>query len=109
MASNWRIKVEKRFEIFSLLIIKRRFKTLFLTLLFIIGLASNLPKITFDTSTEGFLYEDNPQILMYNDFRNQFGRDEKIIIAIKTQDVFEKDFLEKLFKLHEEIEDGTTA
>jgi len=43
---------------------------------------------------------------MYNDFRNQFGRDEKIIVAIKTKDVFNKNFLEKLFKLHNEIEES---
>lgn len=106
MASNWRLKVEKRFEEFTHLIIKHRFKALFLTLAIIIALASNLPKITFDTSTEGFLYKDDPQILAYNDFRNQFGRDEKIIIAIKTKDIFEKSFLKKLFKLHSEIENN---
>jgi len=106
MESNWRMKVEKKFENFTYFIVKHRLKALFLTLLIIIGLASNLPKITFDTSTEGFLYKDDPQILMYNDFRNQFGRDEKIIVAIKTKDVFDKVFLEKLFQLHQEIEEN---
>ena len=106
MISNWRIRVEKKFEEFTYLIIKHRLKALFLTLLMVVGLASNLPKITFDTSTEGFLYKDDPQILMYNDFRNQFGRDEKIIVAIKTEDIFDRDFLEKLFALHSEIEEN---
>jgi len=104
MKNNWRIRVEHGFELFTYTIIKHRFITLFLMLIFVLGLASNLPKITFDTSTEGFLYKDDPQILTYNDFRNQFGRDEKIIVAIKTKDVFDKEFLQKLFKLHEEIE-----
>lgn len=102
--TNWRLHVEKKFEEFSYFIIRHRFLTLLLVFSLIFGLASNLPKITFDTSTEGFLYKNNPQILMYNDFRNQFGRDEKIIVAIKTKDVFDKGFLEKLFRLHEEIE-----
>jgi hypothetical protein len=106
MKADWRLRVEKQFENFTYLIIKHRFKTLFLTLLMIFALASNLPKITFDTSTEGFLYKDDPQIIMYNDFRNQFGRDEKIIVAIKTKDVFDKAFLEKLFALHSEIEEN---
>ena len=106
MTSNWRLKVEKKFEDFSYLTIKHPAIALFLTLLMVITLASNLPKITFDTSTEGFLYKDDPQILMYNDFRNQFGRDEKIIVAIKTKDIFDKAFLEKLFKLHSEIEEN---
>ena len=106
MKSDWRLSVEKKFEEFTYLIINYRFTALFLTLVLVAGLASNLPRITFDTSTEGFLYKDDPQILMYNDFRNQFGRDEKIIVAIKTKDVFDKTFLEKLFKLHEEIQDN---
>jgi predicted RND superfamily exporter protein len=103
---NWRIVVEKRFEDFSNLVIKHRFKTLFLMLLIVVYIASNLPKITFDTSTEGFLYKDDPQIVMYDEFRNQFGRDEKIVIAIKTKDVFDKPFLEKLFLLHSDIENN---
>ncbi|MDQ7043985.1 MAG: efflux RND transporter permease subunit, partial [Sulfurimonas sp.] len=104
MASNWRSRVEKKFEEFTYLVIAHRFIALILTLALVIGLASNLPKITFDTSTEGFLYKDDPQILMYNDFRNQFGRDEKIIVAIKTKDIFDKEFLANLFILHNEIE-----
>ena len=104
MQRNWRDKVEKEFELFTHIVINHRLKALFLTLLVVVALASNLPKITFDTSTEGFLYKDDPQILMYNDFRNQFGRDEKIIVAIKTDNVFDKEFLEKLFALHVEIE-----
>ena len=104
MKSNWRLVVEKKFENFTYIIINHRLKALFLTLFMIFAIASNIPKITFDTSTEGFLYKDDPQILLYNDFRSQFGRDEKIIVAIKTKDIFNKDFLEKLFKLHEEIE-----
>jgi len=106
MKNDWRLQVEKKFEEFTYLIIHYKFIALFLTLTFIVTLALNLPKITFDTSTEGFLYKDDPQILMYNDFRNQFGRDEKIIVAIKTKDVFDKAFLKKLFALHNEIEEN---
>lgn len=103
--NNWRLKVEKQFEHFSDLITKHRFKTLFLVSVMVISLAIHLPKITIDTSTEGFLYPDDPQILMYNDFRNQFGRDEKIIVAVKTDDVFSPRFLEKLFSLHDELKE----
>jgi len=106
MIQNWRLTVEKKFEHFTYFIIRHRFKALFLTLLMVFGLASNLPKITFDTSTEGFLYEDDPQIVNYNAFRDQFGRDEKIIVAVKTKDIFDRVFLEKLFKLHAEIEEN---
>ena len=101
---DWRIRSEEKFHHFSDVIYENKFKTLFAVLAMVAFLASNLPNITFDTSTEGFLYKDDPQILAYNDFRNQFGRDEKIIIALKTKDVFERSFLEKLFALHNDIE-----
>ena len=101
---DWRVSIEEKFLHFSDVVYDNKFKVLFAVLAMVIALAVNLPKITFDTSTEGFLYKDDPQILAYNDFRNQFGRDEKIIIAIKTKDVFEPAFLKTLFALHDDIE-----
>ena len=104
--NDWRTRTEGKFEHFSDVVFDNKFKVLSAILLMVIALAINLPKITFDTSTEGFLYEDDPQILAYNDFRNQFGRDEKIIIAIKTRDVFDPSFLKTLFELHNDIEEN---
>jgi predicted RND superfamily exporter protein len=101
---DWRIRTEEKFHHFSDFIYDNKFKVLLAILAMVVALAINLPKITFDTSTEGFLYKDDPQILAYNNFRNQFGRDEKIIIAIKTKDVFEPSFLKTLFTLHNDIE-----
>jgi predicted RND superfamily exporter protein len=57
-----------------------------------------------DTSTEGFMHEDDPVLLTYNNFREQFGRDERIVLAIKSENVFSIDFLTKLKALHREIE-----
>lgn len=62
--------------------------------------------ITVDTSTEGFLHEDNPVLLDYYDFRDQFGRDEKIAIAVKSNDIFSFSFLEKLKDLHNDLEEN---
>ena len=104
---GWQIRVEEKFLHFSDVIYDNKIKVLIAILVMVASLASNLPNITFDTSTEGFLYKDDPQILAYNDFRNQFGRDEKIIIAIKTKDVFEPSFLRTLFALHEDIEQSS--
>ena len=65
---------------------------------------SQVPKITMDTSTEGFMHEDDPMLLQYNAFKDQFGRDERIIIAIKSDKIFSLPFLTKLKKLHKELE-----
>ncbi len=69
-----------------------------------LGLLSQLPKITIDTSNEGFLHKNDPILLDYNEFRNQFGRDETVVVAIQTSNVFNLAFLEKLRQIHEALE-----
>lgn len=64
---------------------------------------SQLPKIKMDTSTEGFMHPDDPVLINYNAFRAQFGRDERIAVAIKSDQLFSLEFLKKLRQLHEEI------
>ena len=68
------------------------------------ALITQLPKIEFDTSTEGFLHADDPVRVTYDAFREQFGRDDRILIAIEPPEVFDLAFLAKLRDLHEEIE-----
>ena len=70
-----------------------------------LGPASQLPKITFDLSTEGFLHTDDPALVTYNDFRRQYGRDDMIIIAIEPGRIFDQVFLEKLKAFHEDLEE----
>jgi predicted RND superfamily exporter protein len=65
---------------------------------------SQLPKITMDTSTEGFMHPDDPVLLEYNSFREQFGRDERVMIALKSEHIFTIEGLSMLRKLHEELE-----
>ena len=76
---------------------------IFMSLLIVAAIGSNLPKTTIDTSTEGFLYEDSQSRLDYDAFRDQFGRDEKIVIAIRTDDVFKLETLNKLKSMHQEL------
>ena len=83
-----------------------KFKTLFAVLVIIVGLLSQLPKITIDTSNEGFLHENDPTLIQYNQFREQFGRDEVAILAIKTPEVFTDSFLNKLNNFHNELEEN---
>jgi predicted RND superfamily exporter protein len=62
---DWRIRSEEKFHHFSDVIYKNKYKVLLVILAAVIALASNLPKITIDTSTEGFLYQDDPQIRLF--------------------------------------------
>ncbi|MEA2018248.1 MAG: RND transporter, partial [Campylobacterota bacterium] len=62
--------------------------------------------LVVDTSTEGFLHKEDKLRIAYDDFRNQFGRDEKVLIAIASDDIFDIKFLTKLNKLHNELENN---
>ncbi|MDH3885933.1 MAG: efflux RND transporter permease subunit, partial [Desulfobacterales bacterium] len=87
-------------------IYRNRIKTIVIMLVLTAAMVSQIPKITIDTSTEGFLHTDDPALVAYNNFRDQFGRDEVIIIAIKSADIFSPKFLETIQKLHEELEEN---
>ncbi|MEA3552914.1 MAG: MMPL family transporter [Campylobacterota bacterium] len=62
--------------------------------------------LTVDTTTEGFLHKTDPLRIQYDKFRDQFGRDEKVLIAIQSENIFTMKFLEKLNKLHKELENN---
>jgi len=101
-----RNNIEKWFASLARAIYHNRFKTLIIMAVLIGAIVLQLPKLTVDISTEGFLHKTDPILLDYNTFRDQFGRDELIILAIRSPEIFEGVFLEKLKRLHEELEDG---
>ena len=103
--TTWRHRIEQGFENFGHFIFRRRWLVIAAMLLFAAGFLSQLPKTTMDTSTEGFLQKDDPILLTYNAFREQFGRDELMLIAItRPEGVFEPAFLAKLRDFHRELE-----
>ena len=81
------------------------FKVIIVLLLLLAFPLFHVPQIKFDTSTEGFMHEDDPVLLTYNKFRAQFGRDERVAISIKSDDIFTLKFLQTLKSMHEEIEE----
>ena len=103
---NLRNRMERGFENFARSIYRHRIKTVIIMLFLMGAVISQIPKITIDTSTEGFLHDNDPTLLEYNAFRDQFGRDEVVIIAIESPNIFSQDFLKKLKMLHEELEEN---
>ena len=95
-----RDRIEKKFAEAAGIFYRHRFKTLIILAVFASLLISQLPKITIDTSTEGFLHESDPALTAYNGFRDQFGRDEMVIVAVRGTDIFAPEFLNKLKRLH---------
>jgi predicted RND superfamily exporter protein len=104
--NNIRNRIELQFAAFARTIYRHRLKTILLMMIAIGALLSRLPTIVIDTSTESFLHKQDPALLTYNDFRDQFGRDEVVIVALKPKQVFDVNFLKTLAGLHAELEDN---
>jgi predicted RND superfamily exporter protein len=104
--NSLRLRIEKGFGAFAEKIFRHRLKTLVLITMVTAALFSQLPKVTLDTSMEGFLHADDPALMSYNEFRSQFGRDEIIIIGFRPDNVFDITFLNTLKNIHREIENN---
>lgn len=102
--SGLRDKAEKFFDRATDLIIRFRFVVMILMLMIAVLLSANIRNLQFDTSNEGFLRPDDPILFTYNEFRDQFGRDDMVILAIHSSDIFSFSFLNKLRELHDRIE-----
>jgi predicted RND superfamily exporter protein len=102
MGSHIRERIEKAFGRFARLSFRHPVLTLLIVVALVGGLMSQLRHLTVDTSTEGFLRESDPALIAYNDFRDRFGRDEVVLIAVHAPggDIFEPSFLARIKDVH---------
>ena len=100
-----REQIEFFFEAFSRKIYRNPKKSLAGVAVFIGLLIYQIPSLTIDTSSESLLRKNDPSLVEYNQFRDQFGRAELIIIAVEPPDVFDARFFSKLKSLHNELEE----
>lgn len=63
-----------------------------------------LPRLHMDNSIEAFLHPEDPVVVALESFRDRYGRDDWIIVAVRTPDVFSAPSLERLRALHEDLE-----
>jgi predicted RND superfamily exporter protein len=100
-----RERIEVALEAFGHVVYRRAWWVI-CSVLVLVGLGlTQIPNIEFKTSADDFLLPGDPIRQTYDAFRDQFGRDDTMIIAVETQDVFDREFLERLRDLHREIED----
>jgi predicted RND superfamily exporter protein len=101
---QFRAKAGKLLSSFGITVI--RFRNLFLAIIVLgIGLLSyNIPKLSIATSLESSFRGHNQAIQEYQEFRDLFGRDDKIVILINSEDIFSKHFLARLKEFHEDLE-----
>lgn len=102
--ANLRDRMDTFFEKLGRLLYRHPAWTLGFVLPMIATFSSQITKVKMDTSFEALLHEKDPSRLEYDGFRDQFGRDELIILAIGSENVFEPVFLELLQALHRALE-----
>lgn len=100
-----RTRLERGFGAWGHFVARRPWRVMAASLVGVAALAAQIPKLELDTSVEGFLEADSPARLAYTAFRQQFGREDAAILAIRTRDVFRTEFLERLRALHEQLEE----
>ena len=105
-SSATRDKIEKAFERWGAFTCRHAWSVIVTVAVLSLGLASQIFSLKVDNSMEAFLHTDDPIRIAYDEFRADWGRDEQIMLAIETTDVFALEFLERLRAMHEELKQG---
>ncbi|WP_428241784.1 efflux RND transporter permease subunit [Gynuella sp.] len=71
---------------------------------FTLLMATQLWFVRFDTSTESFLSDQDPDILALNASREQYGRSDFILLTIRSDEIFSFEFLTRLQTLQDDLE-----
>jgi predicted RND superfamily exporter protein len=98
------LRLEDKMRSLGSFIFDNPLKVVVVVILLLLFPISHVPQIKMDTSTEGFMHPQDPVLLTYNKFREQFGRDERVAIAIKSDNIFSLEFFKTLRRLHKDIE-----
>ena len=111
METGFRDRIEAGFESWGHTVFAHAKPIVAAALLFVAACAAGLPRLYLDVSFEAFLGQGDSVLVSYEAFRERFGRDERIILAIDagpasgSSGVFTAAFLERLRDLHDALED----
>ncbi|MDE0211831.1 MAG: hypothetical protein OXJ64_18370, partial [Boseongicola sp.] len=81
-------RVEKWFEASASYLCRKRLPAIIVVLLATAAAATGLRNLVIDTSTESFLRAGDPVLERYEEFRDQFGRDDVIIVSVTPDELF---------------------
>ena len=102
---KFKAKAEKSLGLFGIQVIRFRNLILLCIILGVGVLSYNIPKLSIATSLESSFKGHNQAIQNYQAFRDLFGRDDKIVILINSEDIFSPHFLSRLKEFHKDLED----
>jgi len=97
--------VENLFLWLGGLIYRHPVPALILVLAVTAALGSQLPGLRMDTSNEGFFHQNSLELSNYFAFKEEFGREDLIVIGVESDRLFDDAFLHRLKSLHEALEE----
>ena len=80
-------------------------KTIAASLFVVAVLATGLPRLKIETSFDSYLPRDNPAQELYEEFREEFGSGERVVILLRPEQLYNTDFLSELDRLHAAVEE----
>jgi hydrophobe/amphiphile efflux-3 (HAE3) family protein len=99
-----RSRIEAAFTHLGRVVVRRRWLAILACALTSAVLMARLPELRVDNSDEAFLHADDPARIVYDRFKEQFDREDRVLVVLGPTQVFEPTFLETLRRLHREIE-----
>ena len=97
-------QIERWFVVIAQAVYTHKYAVVGLTLILTLILALQAFKLKIDTRDEAFFHADDPTMLAYNDFREQFGQDDTFIVALKPDNGLTPDFFKLLYRVHMDLE-----
>lgn len=97
--------IEHRFENWGHVAARKRWPIIGAMVTLALVLGSQATRLEIDTSNDSFLRADDPTRVVYAAFREQFGNDQLIIVALRPPRIFDPGFLAKLHELHRAVEE----
>lgn len=67
-------------------------------------LSAGMPRLYIDVTNESLFRPGDPALLNYQQFQAQFGRDDLVLAAIESEELFSPEFLRKLAAYHRDLE-----
>lgn len=103
---NLRDRINILFGKFGYFLIQFR-KWVVVATFFVVGcLAVTIPKLDINTTLEATFTETDEALLTFQTFRDQFGRDDSIVLLVKSPDIFDAGFLSKFKQFHQDLENS---
>jgi predicted RND superfamily exporter protein len=98
--------IEQTFQYLGVSVIRYRLAILLATVVLAGLAATQLHKLSLATSVETLFRGHDQNLADYQRFRDQFGRDEDILLLVSTTDIFDFEFIATLKQFHEDLENS---